>query len=493
MDVLDVVANVSNRATAMALLKSIPKASPVLRRRFFDVVDGFDFTFADVQELVECRRPDLAALVLASTRDVSVLREAAKASLPVALLKAVCENRSVSADVLALLYMHSRKGVSAAARSALAYRFGILVKFTDPVATQFCHLVFGPEKTVARTLAGLLQQIPTRGTAFLVSAALDRPGGVSDETWAVISANDWMLINSRSPSTLTSRLAVHPRMSVADLESVLRRTKGFAGAYPVMDALLDRLDPSEKRWLDLLLDRAATPNMEKLSAHAVRMTTEQAQKFLRSGRPLHVRVALCSGRLPEDELRELVFEWASPGGPKGTPPSHLLESDLVDGELLRLCFSAYGVDQEVFSRLESNPNLTAEMQWTLLGMQHVHTGLAGNPKLTREAASELVRLAAEAVSASEVSNARAMPWLVRPMVSALLANEHIDPDVRLSVPAGVLPWVRHEHQQPHAYHAVVTLIDQELGGDLEAWKMLLGLLPEWEGSVADLITVSTSI
>lgn len=492
MDAIDVALNVSSRATVMALLKSTTRPVSKLDYERSANPCGYTFTGGDIDEFLRIRRPDLAELVVAATGNVDLLYDVCDRPMPVSVLQAVCRNAAAPADLLVLLYCESRKGVVSAARSALANRMRVPASRADSPAALLRDLLLGPEEDVAGLLARFYRLEPDSAAEYATEAVLERPTPLPDEVWNLISAGNWCRVTRLGSSALTAKIARHPRMTVGDLKAIMSRVRHRSSAFDVADALLAKLEPGSDDWLTLMWDCSSRMHTRTVKEHAQYLTFEQALEMSRRGQTTPEGLAFASGKLPDEMFRKRVQRWLDDPS-ASVPPPVVLKSPAVAGELLDACVVRAKKQREAYVHLQCNPAFSEEAQLKWLTLELDCANLAASRHVARSTAELLVRQASK--FAKDSTGSAYIPWSVRNAVVALFANDSVDADVRLGLPAqllgSVVSTLHSTGSMPSASgYRSIRFLDEQLGCDAEAWKVFLGLLPEWEGTLGELVSAA---
>lgn len=492
MDVLDVVPHLQDRGTVLELLKSTTRPFKPHVSRSLDWTQGYSPTFADVEELMGEKRADLAELILESTADTNVLYAASQSKLTVALLKAVCRNRHTPLDLLVFLYCDSRKSLSQAAQAAIAGRMQVFVNRSDDLVELLVEAVNCPEGDLPKLLASARRDWPVNALDTLLTAVIERPEPVSRQVWSHVVSSDWRWMERFSRGRALAALAPHPFMTVENLESLLVLTRYRAPRRHVLTALLEKLPPSSERWLEVLLD-LASDGSAGVGTYAPRMERGTALELLRSGRVGAPEAALLSGHLTTDEVRDWVYEWSvNPG--ESRIAALFLEHPALDTALIERCLAVTKTASYLRSALAKNPSLSEEQQVRLaMSDAHVVTDLARNPQLTLEGAAAIVHKVCQQVedlAASRGGHSR-VPWSARTPLTVLLGNASVPERHRLATPASLL--CTRQHELALALGTLVPELDRRFASDASTWRTFLGLLPEWEGSIGDLVAAVESL
>lgn len=485
---LDVASHVAQQATALALLTSTPQRSPHARHAHLGLSTEHHFTYPDVEYLLSVRRTDLAALVVASSSDINLLYAVSRTKTTTPILAALCSNPHTPTDLLLFLYRDTRKGVVAAARTTLGKR--LHPSKVDRYADCLTDLAFGPEENIPRHLNTILRDAPGGVIDAALELLLERPGAVNDTTWDMISAHQWAHVTLYTPDTLIRRLVTHPRATVADLEILLTRLRYALGSLWVAEALLDRLTAGSPRWFDMLALCSAWGRSTNVSAHATALTAQQATDLFRRG-IREAKVAIASGHLPDAELLDAVTRWATHHGGLDYVPLPALASPLVDGDLLHRCINQAARTTPALNYLAQNPNVPehTKLAW-LAGGQIDVDSLVEDP-LSAELSEQIGHLLHKHVADSR--HGQPLRWLTKMGMVALLASAHVPAHVRLAVPVDTLTWLAERPSTDTCLRDVIRFLDAHLGGGPEEWQMFLRLLPEWEGSIGDLVHAATAL
>lgn len=490
MDVIDVVPHVRDRFTAMSLLRST--SAPFKAHCSRPLLDGsgYRFTITDVEEFISSRRADLAELVIEGTSDVNMLYDVSRMKVPVPILKAVCRNRHTPAELLLFLFCDSRKGVTSAAKSALAGHMSVVARYADDMIMQLRELVYCPDEELAGRLAAVFRTWPSRALNYAIAAVFERPTPFTDEAWAQIVGANWSWVGNFATAKVAGLVAEHPRTSVEDLEVILGRVRFRGQRSVVQKALLNKLESGSARWLEVLSRDDSTGFASKLGVteQAKLLTPVQAREFLRrTGVP--ALIAAESGQLSDDDIALWAREWGQAVEPSyGPVPVSLLSSSAVAGKTLEVCLNRADGASAALQHLALNPGLTVDMQMRMVDDGPARPFLARNPMLMREVAEAVMRVVLDPAPGG-AAHSGYVPWRAQGPLMALLANGGLDDDVRLGIPAVAVRSPRYDVSDVLA--PAIAFLDGKLGYDAEAWRSFLGLLPEWEGSVGDLVRVVT--
>lgn len=474
---LFVVPHLREWATAKEFLQAVPRGSDAVRDTW-PVSLRWELTLDHLRELSDAGRDDLVVWLLASAASDELLRDVAVGEFPDSWRAAVCARRSapVAAVVRAYSGMTDRRVKSAVAWDVERH---LCVAASDLAsALAFAtSLLDAPDEELPEVLRRVQEWEPLiagRAGTRVASMALDRGRPVPAAVWSAL-VDYACRVEPQDTGGLVEALAKSPQASSEDLLRLMSMSLVGSEAAAVLVALLRRgvfPPPEEYPSVYQACDGLWTEQF------AAAISSPELAERLMYERGALAAAAVASGVLPESALLAWAEFLLDEVGREGIRVWDALLFELLPlvssveflERVVEVCESRH--DYVPLTFLARNPAAPVALQERLAGSLYspVVDGLLANPKLD-------AAVALAVVSAGSHPNDQ---W------SILLENEPLAREVTSLMPACVFAGIA---TVPWPCPAQVVWLESELGPDMGRWREFEALLPEWHGSIGDLVHV----
>lgn len=496
---LNLVPYVDDQELAMGLLLASPRtaasAGPV---RHLYHPRHYQFTLADVDRLLAAKRSDLAELVLASTSDVDLLEQVAYRKINGSLARAVCQNLRVPIIVLLHLYQDTRKNVSGAARRELASYLGVTAARSDATIARFQRVMTCPQDVLYDELARLALNQPYKTWTAIMAAVPQRAQRLPEPVVQLL-VSELFVLGSASVARVLPVLVEHQYVTVDLLKKLLVEQTHGRTNFAVLRMLVPHLDDLSEEEQELLWSELSRVGVHPgTRAVMPKVSPEVANDLFSRGGGYRVLAAL-SGKVSDAAIESWARQWADAAISDAAEPSSvsclsLLSHGAVPAEVVQTVldrkterFPAAAV------AAASNPNLTRQQQYQLLNGDPRSVASPAVLKLAQSAhvhpdvVRELIERATVQPDASVGPPTRHITEQQRAQVLVnVLANEAVSPSLVASLPAYAV--TRKVWDKPASRdRGLAHFLGNEFGSDLDAWLEFLAFLPEWEGTLGDLV------
>lgn len=498
---------VQDREVVRGLLLSAP--TPLRKPRSLPVFPPdmkYRFTPDDVAEFVAAKRPDVAEFVLSASPDVDLLTEVAKGPLSIPLARGLCRNPNVPVAVLLQVSNDARSTVAGFARAAVASRLDVPVRdVTAPL--RWLRQAFA---CPAEDLRGVLGQSPpnlaVRGRLAAFRMVLERPDRLPPD------AVEWLYgqaapVSGYAADRLLAGLVSQGYVARPALDEIVSGRVGRPFTMPLaVQALLsqwDELSPElQTRVLQLsmsLLIGRSAPWPPRLRTVAAGLSAEQAVELFALPGVARL-VASCCPALPGEVVAAWAEEFANSAvlgqSPSSDEPVWLLGHPAVSSDVAQRVIHRRLSIPRVPECLAVNPNLTVEQQQFL---QHFDEGqrscevlphLLSSATVSAMVLREFVDITVAIGSARMSAGFHAFTSQEGTLLCAVLDNPVTPQSVRESIPAWCVAsqssWLRPVDGEGFA--GLEVLLRAAFGSDVSLWREFLLLMPQWEGSLGDLVS-----